>query len=109
MGNICYPDDPAKPGGPVVGWLIYIKLSVTGNEPQHVTDYRRRYPDFPHQSTADQVYSEDQFEAYHCLGEHVTDDLFSDEILTDKSLQDAKNHTLTVRQWYEELVERFIR
>jgi hypothetical protein len=33
---------------------------------------RRRYPDFPHESTSDQLFSEEQFEVYRALGFHAT-------------------------------------
>ncbi|MCP4215046.1 MAG: hypothetical protein GY765_10330, partial [bacterium] len=39
-----------------VGLLLYIKLSVLGNETEYIKDYRRHNPKFPHQSTADQFF-----------------------------------------------------
>ncbi len=39
-------------------------------------EYRARHPDFPHESTADQVFQEDQFEAYRALGYHIGARLF---------------------------------
>jgi len=53
-----------------VGQLLYIKLSVVGDEPEYVRAYRTDNPAFPHETTADQFFSEDQFEAYRALGEH---------------------------------------
>ena len=38
------------------------------------TGYRHRNPTFPHQSTADQFFGEDQFEAYRALGQHIAED-----------------------------------
>ena len=32
----------------------------------------------PHQTTADQVFEEDQFEAYRSLGEHIGEDALTD-------------------------------
>ena len=55
------------------GHLLYFKLSVTGDEPEYVSYYRANNPAFPHESTADQFFSEDQFEAYRALGEHVSE------------------------------------
>lgn len=111
FGQITYPDDGS--GNPAVGWLIYIKLSVTGNEPPYVLDYRLRHPDFPHQSTSDQIFEEDQFEAYRRLGEHITDDLFSDELLEianppngtakTKLQLDAAHASLRVSDWFHQL------
>lgn len=53
------------------GYLLYIKSSVTGDENVYVSEYKRRYALFPHQTTADQFFDESQFEAYRALGVHV--------------------------------------
>jgi patatin-like phospholipase len=53
------------------GILVYIKASLTSDEPTDVLNYKSRYPDFPHQSTADQWFTESQFEGYRALGNHV--------------------------------------
>ena len=58
------------------GLLVYIKAAVTGDEPSYVLDYERRYPSFPHESTGDQFFSEEQFEAYRALGFHAARDAF---------------------------------
>lgn len=54
--NIDYAPDPARREaatgpGEHLGWMLYVKLALTGTEPAHVRDYRREHPDFPHQST----------------------------------------------------------
>jgi hypothetical protein len=56
----------AKPG-----ILICIKASLTGDEPTDVLEYKNSHTDFPHDSTADQWFSESQFESYRELGQHV--------------------------------------
>lgn len=101
VGRIEYPDG-------ATGWLIYIKSTVTGNEPDYVLDYRRRHPAFPHQSTADQVFDEQQFEAYRCLGEHITADLFSPELLSEPARQRAEQCQLTIEDWYQEIADCFL-
>lgn len=53
------------------GILIYVKASVTGDESDYILDYERRNPLFPHESTGDQFFSEEQMEAYRALGFHV--------------------------------------
>lgn len=53
------------------GVLCYLKLSLTGDEQLDVLAYRNQSPAFPHESTAEQFFSEAQFEAYRSLGEHV--------------------------------------
>jgi predicted acylesterase/phospholipase RssA len=61
-----------------VGELLYIKLSVTGDEPEYIRSYRAHNPEYPHESTADQFFSEAQFEAYRALGEHACEVMLSD-------------------------------
>ena len=58
-----------------VGYLLYIKASVTGNENEYIKTYRRGHPSFPRQSTADQFFDEAQFECYRALGYKVVRDL----------------------------------
>jgi hypothetical protein len=54
-----------------MGWLIYLKATVTGDEDVALAQYRSLQPTFPHETTADQLFSEDQFESYRKLGQHV--------------------------------------
>lgn len=67
VGKIFYEKDD---GDTEEGLLIYVKASMTGDEPDYVLDYERRYPLFPHESTGDQFFSEEQMEAYRALGFH---------------------------------------
>jgi len=53
------------------GKLLYIKTSLTGDEPGDVLEYRLRHQVFPHQSTLDQFFDESQFESYRTLGHHI--------------------------------------
>ncbi len=41
------------------------------NLPAHVENYNRTHEDFPNQSTLNQFYDTEEFEAYRALGEHV--------------------------------------
>jgi hypothetical protein len=53
------------------GTLLYIKSSLTGNEPADVLRYAALHAEFPHESTGDQFFDESQFESYRALGYHV--------------------------------------
>jgi hypothetical protein len=64
VGRITY-------GNGSLGYLIYLKASLTGDEEADIQQYRAGHPDFPHQSTGDQFFSEDQFESYRRLGQHI--------------------------------------
>jgi hypothetical protein len=58
-------------GGNQTGQLLYIKASLTGDENLYVQDYAKQNPQFPHQSTTNQFFTETQFEAYRALGYHA--------------------------------------
>lgn len=65
LGRIVYPQEKEQ------GYLLYLKSSLTGDEDELIRQYRRVNPAFPHESTADQFFSEGQFEAYRSLGQHI--------------------------------------
>jgi len=66
VGTITYPEAPTTPG-----FVVYIKSSLTGDEPADVLNYKKEDSAFPHDSTLDQWFSESQFESYRRLGHHV--------------------------------------
>jgi hypothetical protein len=70
-------DDPSDRDriGESGGWLVYIKPSLTGDEDVDLMRYKRKSPLFPHDTTADQAFSEEQFECYRALGFHIGQDL----------------------------------
>ena len=54
-----YP--PAVQDGPSDhGVLVYIKSSMSGDENDYVVDYKRKNPDFPQESTMEQLFSEER-------------------------------------------------
>ena len=71
VGTVRYPDSPGDPG-----IVVYIKSSLTGDEPADVLNYKKHHPVFPHDSTTDQWFSESQFESYRRLGHHVAYSVF---------------------------------
>ena len=60
------------------GYLVYLKSSISGDEPVSVEQYRVDHPTFPHEATENQFFTDDQFEAYRLLGNHVADSTFRD-------------------------------
>ena len=87
-----------------LGWMLYLKLATTGAESAHVLDYRRQYPDFPHQSTGDQLYEEAQFESYRSLGETAASSFFREEIIGDH----RKESSLKVEEWFGHLAANLL-
>ena len=77
VGEILY--SKVDPGG-VDGLLLYIKPVVYDrDEPQDVQHYKKLNKLFPHESTGDQWFSEQQFESYRALGLHAVDTLCAAE------------------------------
>jgi hypothetical protein len=82
-------DEPARQHGPHCalgpilyedgsrGILLYFKSSLSGDEKDYLLDYKKRNGDFPHETTGDQFFTEEQFEVYRALGYHVVDGYFS--------------------------------
>lgn len=74
MGTIHYSRvDPGAPDG----ILIYLKPSLSGDEPVDVLEYAAHHEQFPHEPTSDQFFDESQFESYRRLGEHVAGEVFA--------------------------------
>ena len=78
LGTIHYPRKAEEADeGDSTGVLLYVKSSFTGDENDYIVDYKRRNPDFPHETTLDQFFSEEQFEVYRALGFHAVNSAFS--------------------------------
>jgi hypothetical protein len=58
--------------------LLYIKPSMSGDEDDYILDYKRRHPAFPHETTSDPFFNEEQFEVYRALGFHIVKSLFNE-------------------------------
>lgn len=59
------------------GHLIYLKSSMSGDEPETIRQYRQMNPTFPQESSSNQAFNERQFEAYRALGEHIVADMLA--------------------------------
>jgi hypothetical protein len=53
------------------GKIYYLKPTLYGREPRDVFSYAQSSEDFPHESTADQFFSESQLESYRALGRYI--------------------------------------
>lgn len=68
VGTIHYGERTA---GAADGVVLVLKPAVFSGDPVDVRNQRHRSARFPHESTANQWFSEAQFEAYRMLGEHT--------------------------------------
>lgn len=71
IGRIEYPDRTD-------GIFIYVKSTLTRSLPGDIYGYKARNKHFPHQTTLDQFFDEEQFEAYRELGYRLSKQLFTD-------------------------------
>ncbi len=78
LGTIYYPRKQGEKDSEEnsTGVLLYIKSSFTGDENDYIVDYKRRNPTFPHETTLDQFFTEEQFEVYRALGFHAVNSAF---------------------------------
>lgn len=82
------------------GVLIYLKPVVYGkNEPHDVINYSATRPDFPHESTADQFFTESQFESYRQLGEYTALSIFEAAGAQSTVVPLAKRAGSLLSQW----------
>jgi predicted acylesterase/phospholipase RssA len=72
VGTIRYADDSSAT-------LIYLKTTLIENLPLALLGYRGANPAFPDQSTADQFFDEEQFEAYRELGYRIAAAMMADD------------------------------
>jgi hypothetical protein len=102
LGIIRYDDiDPEA----IPGTLVHLKSSLTGDEPSDLQNYVVEHPDFPHQSTADQFFTESQFESYRALGYHMAQEVFGPAMacIEDDGSMTEDSHKRVARQLFSEL------
>ncbi len=103
IGRIKYP------GEDELGYLLYLKSSVTGDrgEDEVIREYRHNSPGFPHESTADQFFTEGQFEAYRSLGQHIGEEALNATVPGDERRERGADKEMTfadVQSWFARLV-----
>jgi hypothetical protein len=87
IGRICYDRVDGK--NVKDGVLIYIKPACYGQEPRDIYEYFKSNAMFPHETTADQFFSESQFESYRMLGAYTMERICSEPQANFDSFRDA--------------------
>jgi hypothetical protein len=72
LGRIRYPRD-ARAG---VSWVVLIKGTVGGPVPPDCRYFATANPDFPNTPTAQQFFSDEEWESYRVLGQAIGDGVF---------------------------------
>jgi len=96
VGRIRYP------GERTLGHLLYLKSSLSGDEDEVIREYRHGHPAYPHESTADQMFDEGQFEAYRSLGQHIGDEVLS-HLRTAQTAETGQTSFADLERWFETL------
>jgi hypothetical protein len=78
IGRIDYSAVDGETAPP--GTIIYIRPACYGDEPRDIYEYFKKNPAFPHESTADQFFSESQFESYRMLGLYTVQNLCKNSV-----------------------------
>jgi len=63
------------------GQILYIKPAYHGTEGAGIRSYATANKDFPHEPTADQWFTESQFESYRSIGLDIANDILSRDIV----------------------------
>jgi hypothetical protein len=69
-------DDAPQGHGVENGYILYVKPSYHGTESAGIVAYAKAHATFPHETTADQFFTESQFESYRTLGFEIMDSVF---------------------------------
>lgn len=69
LSKLTYPDDDKD-----FAIIVYLKSSMTGDEPADLRQWQIEHPQFPHDPTTDQFFTENQVESYRQLGHHIGDE-----------------------------------
>ena len=71
--DLPYIEERGTDDAPLIGYLVYLKSSLTGDEPEPVLNYKSDHRAFPHETTVDQFFDDAQFESYRALGLHIAE------------------------------------
>jgi hypothetical protein len=108
IGSIRY-DDVDRDG--MVGTFVFVRSSLTGDEPADLREYSARDPRFPHHNTiSNQFFSEEQFESYRALGEHLAGSVFGEaaaNLDVDQLRSRPGTNVRAVRRFFAELRNRW--
>jgi hypothetical protein len=90
-----------KKASDVDGTIVYIKPACYGDEPRDIYEYFTRSKAFPHESTADQFFSESQFESYRMLGLYTIQNLCKNSVTNFPEFIDEIQEHLKSSSYFE--------
>ncbi|MEN3384485.1 MAG: hypothetical protein V7608_4529 [Hyphomicrobiales bacterium] len=93
IGEIDYRTAPEGTPSTENGYILYIKPGYHGTESAGIVAYATANAAFPHESTADQFFSESQFESYHSLGFEIMDGVLTKAAQNVTHVKDPKRRS----------------
>lgn len=96
LAKIEYPEQDSP-----IGYLLYLKPCFLGTEPADIRAYAAAHEAFPHESTADQFFSESQMESYRALGAHIV------ETVLGKKSREPSNAPMAALDPYWQNIKKF--
>jgi hypothetical protein len=90
-GEIRYPDQ--QPGR-----IVYAKAAITSTASWDLRAFRARDPRFPHHATSQQIFTDEQFEAYRSLGHAAGKRAVELLNLPSSQLRNGAAHNMQVRE-----------
>jgi len=86
----------------VAGTFVFVRASMTGDEPADLRNYAIKDPRFPHHPTfPEQFFDEGQFESYRALGDHIAETVFGEAAARfDADRLRGMNHLREVRRLF---------
>ncbi|MBI1323527.1 hypothetical protein GC170_10125 [bacterium] len=87
----------------VIGTLVFVRSSLTGDEPADILNYARKNSEFPHHPTTNQFFDENQFESYRGLGFHIGLQVFTEaaQVLHDTTVE--RSHVERLRRFFADV------
>src|SRR4029077_5694408 len=89
IGEIDYTTAPEGSAATKKGHILYIKPGYHGTESPGIVAYATANAAFPHETTADQFFSESQFESYRTLGFEIMDGVLRNAAENVDTIADA--------------------
>lgn len=80
------------------GIIVYLKATLTGDEPADLLSYKKEHHAYPHDTTLNQWFTESQFESYRQLGHHVAQTVFSPVVHASSDIRTLFGELRTI--WY---------
>ena len=101
IADIIYPEKVFGKNENRTGCLLYLRPTLYGSEPVNIKHYADSNSAFPHQSTGDQFFDEEQFEAYRELGFRIFEEILGESRAVDLKVlrkQICKDADMTKRK-----------